>query len=184
MKQLKIMLGVSGTLLIVLGVLCFYNPGATLLSMAAVIGLLTLCSGISSLVFAFKTRGLLPNTGLIIFRGLLMLLLGVFFLIDIPDLAITLPFAFAFWILVEGLSLCIQSFDLKKAGFPHWWVMLCFGILTAILSVLSFRNPVATGITMSVLLGLAIISNGINRFVLMFGLNRFQKRLKAIEEAI
>lgn len=184
MKNLKIMLGVTGTLLVILGVLCICNPGATLLSMAALIGILTLVSGISSIVFAIRTREFLPNTGIMIFRSLLLLVIGVLFLIDIPGLALSLPFVFAFWILAEGLSLAIQSFDFKKAGYSYWWLMLCLGICGVIGSICSFYHPVATGITMSVMLGLGIIANGINRFVALVGLNRFGKRVEEIRQAI
>ena len=165
-------------MLVILGVICIANPISTLLSMAWVIGLFAFLSGISSLIFSLRTRKELPNAGMMIFRSLLMLAIGILFLSDIKALAAALPFAFSFWILVEGLSLSVQSFDFRSTGFSYWWLILCLGLCSIALGIMSFYNPVATGITISTLLGLAIISNGINRFVLLSGIKRIEKFFK------
>lgn len=178
MKDLKIMLGVTGALLVILGILCMCNPGATLLSMALWIGVTTFVSGICWLIFSIRSREFLPNAGMMIFQSVLMLFIGILFLMDIPGLALSLPFVFTFWIFVEGVSLAIQSFDFQKAGFSYWWILLCLGIIGVIASVWSFYHPVATGITMSLMLGMGIMANGLYRFVALAGLNRFEKEIK------
>jgi uncharacterized membrane protein HdeD (DUF308 family) len=178
LKELKIMLGVTGVLLVILGILCMSNPGATLLSMALWIGVTTFVSGICWLVFSIRSREFLPNSGMMIFQGVLMIIIGILFLMDLPVLALSLPFVFTFWIFTEGLSLAIVSFDFKKAGFPYWWIQLLLGIFGVLASVYCFYHPVATGIAMSLMLGMGIISNGIYRFVALAGLNRFEKEIK------
>ncbi len=174
------MLALTGTLLVVLGIICIFNTAETLNSLAWIIGLLTLFSGIFSFVFSLKAQRLMPNAGTMMLRSILMLIIAVFFLSHNSALTAAIPLACALWIVFEGTSLAIQSFDFKKAGFPHWWLMLLLGIGGICLGYFAFRQPDVTGTTISVIIGLGIISNGINRFVALIGISRFEKTLNQI----
>lgn len=177
-KSIKTLLAITGSLLVVLGIVCICYPAETLTSLAWIIGLLTLCSGIFSFVFSLKAQHFIPNAGTMMLRSILMLIIAVFFLSHNSALTAAIPLACAFWIVFEGTSFAIQSFDFKKAGFPHWWLMLLLGLCGICLGFFAFRQPVATGMTISILIGLGIISNGINRFVALFGISRFEKALE------
>ena len=62
-KSSKIWLAIAGTLLVALGVVCICKPAATLFTTAWLIGLFTLITGISKLMFTFRTQAFLPNSG-------------------------------------------------------------------------------------------------------------------------
>lgn len=177
-KSIKTLLAVTGTLLVVLGIVCLCHPTETLVSLAWLIGLLTLCSGIFSFIFSLQAQRILPNAGTMMLRSILMLIICVFFLSHNAAVTAAIPQACAFWIVFEGTSLTIQSFDFRRVGFPHWWLMLLLGLSGICLGFFAFRQPVATGMTISILIGLGIISNGINRFVALFGISRFEKALE------
>lgn len=72
MKNTKIWLAVTGVLLVILGILCIVYPTATLFTLAWMIGLFTLCTGISKFIFAIQTSNMLPNSGVRILSGLLV----------------------------------------------------------------------------------------------------------------
>ncbi len=55
-KSTKVWLLISGILLVALGILCIVKPAATLFATAWIIGCFTLFSGISRLVFTFRTE--------------------------------------------------------------------------------------------------------------------------------
>ena len=183
-KSTKIMLVVTGILLVVLGVVCICNPAETLFSMAWLIGVLTLLSGISKLVFGLKTQNFLPNSGTRILTGVIDVMFGIFFLANSLFVAASLPMVFAFWLIVEGVILVVQSFDYKKADYQGWWGMLLMGIVVVVLGFFALKNLDVAGTTLSVLFGCAVILLGIAYLVAFFGINKFQKKVKKTKAAI
>lgn len=175
-KSTKIWLCIAGTLLIILGVLCIAKPGITLISAAWVLGCLTLFAGLSKLVFTLNTQAFLPNSGTRMLSALLDIFFGCFFLFNILGTAVSLPVAFAIWVMIEGIVIAVQSFDYKKAGFPCWWCFLLLGICGACLGVLGLRNLDITALTLSSLIGVGIIANGLAYILAVAGVNRFEKK--------
>jgi len=181
-KNIKIWLAVSGILLVVCGILCLCNSFDTLVAMAWLIGTLTLLSGITTLVFTFKTQHFLPNSASRMLSGLLQIFMGLFFLFHNVALTLSLPIAFAIWVIVEGVSLAIRSFDYKRVGFSYWWCIFLLGVAAAVLGVLGLRDPITSGRTLTTLVGIGIIANGISNLVAFFGLNKLSKAFKEMTE--
>ena len=179
-KSTKIWLGITGILFIAMGVTCFINPEATLLSLAVMIGCFTLAAGISRLVFTLRTQRFLPNSGTRMLSALLQILVGIIFLCNSIWLAISLPIIFALWVMFEGIVLFVQSFDYKKFGFPFWWVIMLFGIGGAVLGCLGLYHLDASGITLSWMFGLGLVLIGVAYLVALFGIKRFEAKVKDI----
>lgn len=179
-KSTKIWLGITGILFIAMGVTCFINPEATLLSLAVMIGCFTLAAGISRLVFTLRTQRFLPNSGTRMLSALLQILVGIIFLCNSIWLAISLPIIFALWVMFEGIVLFVQSFDYKKFGFPFWWVIMLFGIGGAVLGCLGLYHLDASGITLSWMFGLGLALIGVAYLVALFGIKRFEAKVKDI----
>ena len=174
----KIWLAIAGTLLIILGILCIANPAATLFSAAWMIGCFTLFSGISQLIFTFKTQAFLPNSGTRMLSSILQIVLGLIFLGHNFFVSASLPIVFAAWVLVEGIIIAVQSFDFKLAGFSAWWGILLLGIAGAVLGFFGLKNPDVAGATLSWLIGLAIIALGVSYLVALCGINRVENQVK------
>ena len=181
-KSIKIWLAVSGILLVAMGILCLCYSAETLFASAWMIGVLTLLSGITKMTFTFQTQLFLPNSGSRMLSALLDILVGCFFLFNTPALAASLPLVFAIWVIIEGVSLAIRSFDYKRVGFGSWWCILLLGIAAAVLGVLAMRNPIASGRTLTTLIGIAVIANGISLLVAFVGLNKLGKAFKELAE--
>lgn len=179
-KSSKILLTLAGLLLIVLGVICLFKPAETLFASAWMIGCFTLISGLSMLLFTFRTQQFLPNSGTRMLSALLQMFLGIFFLSNSALLTASLPIVFAIWVTIEGIMLFIESFDFKKYGFSYWWCMLLLGIAAAVLGIFGLHNPVAAGKTLSVLIGLGIIFNGVCYLIALGGLDKFFTRVKDV----
>ena len=171
-------MGITGVLLIALGVVCFVNPPATLFSLAVLIGCLTLAAGISRFVFTLRTQRFMPNSGTRMLSALLQILVGIIFLCNSIWLAISLPIIFAMWVMFEGVMLFVQSFDYKKFGFPYWWALMLLGIAGAVLGCLGLYHLDASGITLSWLLGLGLVLIGVAYLVALCGINRFENTVK------
>lgn len=181
-KSTMIMLAIAGILLVVLGVVCLFKPAETLFASAWLIGFMTLVSGLATLLFTFRTQKFLPNSGTRMLSGLLQMFLGIFFLCNNMAVAISLPIVFCIWVIIEGIMLFIESFDFKKFGFGFWWCIMLLGIAAAVLGYFGLFNFEAAGKTLSVLIGLGIIFNGVCYLVAIAGINKFLKPLKEITE--
>lgn len=177
-KSTKIWLVIAGVLLVALGVLCLCQPTETLFATAWMIGCFTLISGISKMVFTFRTQKFLPNSGSRMLSALLLIILGIIFLANNLFVTISLPIIFAMWVLIEGVIVVVNSFDYKKYGFQYWWVILLLGLAGAVLGVLGLRNPDMTAVTLSTFIGIGIILIGVGYIVAVWGVNKFEKQVK------
>lgn len=176
----KIWLAIAGILLIVLGVYCISRPAATLFTTAWLIGVFTLVSGISKLVFTFRTQAFLPNSGSRALSAILEIIVGFIFLGNNIFLAISLPVIFAMWVTIEGVIIAVNSFDYKRVGFPGWFVILLLGICGIVLGILGLRNPDVTAATLSTLIGLGVIAMGISNLFALRGINKFEKAVNGV----
>jgi uncharacterized membrane protein HdeD (DUF308 family) len=183
-KSSKIWLGISGVLLVALGIMCICQPAATLFATAWTIGCFTLLSGIFKLIFTFRTQKFLPNSASRMLSAIFEIIIGIIFLCNNLFVAESLPVIFVIWIIVEGVFVAIHSFDYKAFGFPYWWALLLFGIAGVVLGVLGLRNPVASAVTLSTLIGIAILLIGAGYLIALFGINRFEKQVKEFGKAI
>ena len=177
-KSSKIWLGISGVLLVALGIMCICEPAATLFATAWTIGCFTLMAGIFKLIFTFKTQKFLPNSASRVLSAIFEIIIGIIFLCNNLFVAATLPVIFVIWVLVESIFVAIHSFDYKKFGFPYWWALLLFGIVGVVLGVFGLRNPDVSAVTLSTLIGTAILLIGAGYLVALFGINRFEKSLQ------
>ena len=174
-KRTKIWLCIEGILLVALGVYFLVNPNITLVSAAYVLGFLTLFTGISKLLFTFKTQAFMPNSGTRMLMGLLDVFFGCFFLFNLLGTAATLPFVFALWVIIKGIGIVVASFDYKKVGFPYWWALLLLGIIGVLLGILGFRNMDVTAVTLSTLISIGVILFGVANILAVAGVTRFEK---------
>ena len=183
MKRINIYLIVTAVLLIALGIVCIFNPGAGFVSAAWLMGLFILASGISSLIVGLRAQAFLPNAGSTTLLAVFQIIIGLMLAANLLASEIALIAVFAMWVMFEGVSLSVLSIDYKKGGYDRWWLMLLLGVCSIILGFLALREPEYTGTFLGILLGLGILANGIVRIVAFFGLKRIEKRLRDIHES-
>lgn len=172
----KIYMGITGVALIGLGIVCLCYPGATVLSISWLIGLLTLISGVSTIFLWAGARSSRSQGGAILLSGILEVIFGLIFINHNLVLASVLPIVFAIWLLVEGISISIRSADYKAVGFRFWWVLCILGIGAAVLGFLCLREPLMVGgTTISIIAGISIILLGTIDLLALFGIKKFEK---------
>ncbi|MBR1792064.1 MAG: DUF308 domain-containing protein [Bacteroidales bacterium] len=181
-KKTKIYLAITAVLFIVLGGLFIIKPLEGMISVAWLVGLLMLISGVCTLFFSLRHEAIMPNAGSTTLMSVLQVVLGLMFLFNRGLTVAMLIIVFGLWIVVEGIQLAVLSFEYKKYGMKGWWLMLILGICSVILGVYALFHPLATGATISVLVGVAIIANGISRLVAFSGISKVQKRIEGAKE--
>lgn len=183
-KSDKLWLGISGVLLVALGIMCICQPAATLFATAWTIGCFTLMAGIFKLIFTFKTQKFLPNSASRVLSAIFEIIIGIIFLCNNFFVAASLPTIFVIWIIVESVFVAIYSFDFKKVGFPYWWSLLLLGIAGVVLGILGLRNPDVSAVTLSTLIGTAILLVGVGYLVALGGISKFEKEVKEFQKNI
>lgn len=172
----------AGVLFIIVGIACICSPTETLFTLAWLIGIFTLLSGIAKLIFTFRTEGFLPNSGSRALSAVLQIILGCIILGNEIFVAISIPIIFALWLLIESVVIAVQSFDYKKAGFPHWWCILLLSIVGAILGVQGLKNPDVTAATLSLFIGIGIMAIGGAYIMALRGIHKFEKKVDEVRK--
>ncbi len=183
MKKVNTYLIITALLLIILGAVCIVNPVEIFKTMAWLVGLLILLTGIVSLFFGLRAQKYLPNAGSTTLLAAFQIFVGLTMLCNSVLSATTIIVVFAMWVIFEGLSLAVLSFDYKRAGYDRWWLMLLFGVCSIILGFLAMRNPEAVETFMGIMLGFGILANGIERIVAFSALRRIQHTVRDLKES-
>ena len=183
-NSIKILIAVTGILFILLGILCLAKPGAALFSMAWLMGIITLTSGIVELIAVLYLQRFLPNSGTRVLSAVFQIIVGCILLGNQMLVAASLPVIFTLWIMVEGIIIAVKAFDYKQVEFKFWWCILILGIGGAVLGFLGLRDPAAAGKTLSILVGIGVISEGISFLVTLGGIKRFENNVKKVRGAI
>ncbi|MBE6039319.1 MAG: HdeD family acid-resistance protein [Anaerofustis stercorihominis] len=170
---MRILTILSGIMMLLTGVFCFMNPGQTFLAFAFVVGLVMVINGVIHTLAYINGRGLHnkgDNNGWILTDALITLLLGILVLCNqlVADSAI--PMVFGMWVLVSGI-LRIEAAsrinkDKKRLNFR---LTMLTGILTTLIGLFGFINPLVVWLTTTLLLGMFMFMQGIN--IIELGIN-------------
>ena len=183
-NSIKILIAVTGILFILLGIICLANPGAALFSIAWLLGTITLVSGIVELIAVLNAQRFIPNSGTRVLSAVFQIIVGCILLGNKLLVSASLPIIFTIWVMVEGIIIAVKAFDYKQVEFKYWWCILLLGVCGAVFGFLGLRNPDAAGRTLSILVGIGVLSEGVSFLVTLGGINRFEKRVKEVRGAI
>jgi uncharacterized membrane protein HdeD (DUF308 family) len=170
---------IVGILAIIMGVLCFTSPSASLIGLTYVFIVGFMAGGIMDIVFAVSNRNYLYGWGWTLAAGILELLLGIMLFTMAPPVVTTILVYFVgFWILFRSIWSIGESAQLRMLGIKNWGWALALSILAAILSFLYLLSPVwGKGLFLIALVGISMIIYGIFRIFLAFGLRKIGKHL-------
>ena len=93
--------------------------------------------------------------------GILMMILGVIVLFNPKNLMAFICVALGISILLDGLFKIRIAMDSKQFGIKSWWLILALAIITGVIGVFLIFDSVIGARTLSVLLGLTLLSEGV-----------------------
>ena len=93
--------------------------------------------------------------------GILMMILGVIVLFNPKNLMAFICVALGISILLDGLFKIRIAMDSKQFGIKSWWLILALAIITGVIGVFLIFDSVIGARTMSVFLGLTLLSEGV-----------------------
>ena len=93
--------------------------------------------------------------------GILMIILGVIVLLNPGNLMAFICVALGISILLDGLFKIRIAMDSKQFGIKSWWLILALAIITGVIGVFLIFDSVIGARTLSVFLGLTLLSEGV-----------------------
>ncbi len=170
---MRILTIISGILMILTAAFCFINPGQTFLVLAFVIGMVMVVNGIIHTLAYLIGRGLHnkgDNNGWILTEALITLILGILILCNQLVVDAAIPMVFGIWVVVSGILRIEASTHInKEKKITNFRTTLITGILTVVIGVFGFINPMIGWLSTAILLGMFMLIQGIN--VLELGIN-------------
>lgn len=152
-------LAAAGIIFIVSGIAVLAYPGAALETLALVLGISILTTGILQLA-AFLNK-YEQKRGWLLFCAIIDVLLGIFLLSHLVATAMALPFAIGIWALFTSIAKISAAIILKKAAFKNWWLLLWAGIVGAIISCLIIFSPVFGALFITAYISVFLIFAGL-----------------------
>lgn len=170
---MRILTIIGGILMVMTGAFCFSSPGQTFLALAFIVGLVMVLNGTIHAVAYLSGRGLHnkgDNNGWILTDALITLLLGILVLCNqlVADTAI--PMVFGMWVLVTGILRIEAATHInKEKKLKNFRTTMITGVLTTLIGLFGFINPLVAWLTTTFLLGLFMVMQGVN--IIELGIN-------------
>ncbi|MGI6073928.1 MAG: HdeD family acid-resistance protein [Fermentimonas sp.] len=171
---------VVGIMAIVMGILCFSAPGASLMGLTYVFILGFIVGGLLDIIFATSNSDRLYGWGWALAGGILELLLGLI-LLALPVASVTaiLMYYIGFWILFRSIWSIGEAAQLNMLGIRGWGWALALSIISVIISFIYLMSPLyGKGMFVVGLVGIAVIFYGVFRIFLAIQLRKLGKLFK------
>lgn len=153
---------VFGILEIALGVWYLCEPQGASVTVAYIIPVAIICSGMSTLSYYFCTGKYAIGSGWILVDGLVAILFGLLVISSglFVVFAEVVPYLFGLWAIFRGIFIAVSSNDLKLVGSNKWWVALVVGIVLIVIGGICFWNPTLGDKVIGILIGIYFILAG------------------------
>ncbi len=144
----------------VLGVWLIVAPGFPLSLLGYLFGAMLIVFGIVRLVGYFSKDLFRLAFQYDLAFGILMLALGILTLVNPGGLMNFICLALGISVLTDSIFKVRISLDARKFGIRKWWLILGFAMITGILGLVLMFRPGAGSHLLAVLLGIALLSEG------------------------
>lgn len=149
----------AGSLMILLGLVIWFNPFDSLLALAFYIGIGFICVGFLYLVSAYELR-----FGWYLLVGSFDILVGTVLISNLGITAASLPIILALWCLTVGIIQIISSLEFKSVDLPWKWTAL-MGYVGLFFGLAVLMFPTVGAIAISTIMGFYAMMFGILQII-------------------
>jgi uncharacterized membrane protein HdeD (DUF308 family) len=162
-------------LLIIAGLIALFLPFISGVAITLFFGWMMILSGITHLVFAFKTHTTGGRVWEIII-GIIYLFTGFYLILHPLDALLALTLILACYLFFEAIVEFIQYFQLRPRHGAGW--LIVDGIITFILAIMIWRAwPASSVWVIGTLVGISMIFSGFSRLMLSLTAKRVLNRV-------
>ncbi len=173
---------ITGGLLIALGIYIMRTPVASFLSLAWLISLGLLFSGVSETIYSISNRKNMTGWEWHLTGGVITFLLGLHLSIRPELTAIIICYYIGFWVLFRSIMYIGTSIKIKDSGSKNWGLLLTLSVLGVLISFILLWNPTITSVAISYWMGIGLLLLGLVQISLAFILKKVKGGLKSIRE--
>lgn len=167
-------LGILGSLV---GVGLLLNLGLAFTTVVFLTGIFFALTGFGGAIVSVINRKFVNLWGLHLVLGILVGIAGITLLCN---------FGFAIWLtyalcaagfFINGITLIVLSFQVKKYASGSWVVMFIFGILTLLCAFIILANPLVGIFVVAISAAISVLIYGINCIVVSLQMKDLDKRI-------
>ncbi|UUX32819.1 HdeD family acid-resistance protein [Fundicoccus culcitae] len=160
---------IMGILMLVLAVLTYRNPLATVASIVVILAVGAIIKGL----FEITTRRNLAKsigapTWPMWLIGIIDIIVGIYLLMNAGLGVAAMPFAFAIWFIVDSIGAIGTSFMIRRVSNSNFWLTLILGIIGLIVGIALLYNPASAAVTVVNLLIIYFVIAAIGHFIAAF----------------
>ncbi len=170
----RVAMAISGLVAIVLGIIVFGQPAATLAVVAVLFGLYFLVSGVIRVVRGLFTHGAADGRILSILFGVLLIGAGIFTIRNPLNSLVVLGLIIGIAWIIEGIAVLAET-----ASDSSRWPGLLLGIVSLIAGIVVLFAPLQSLAALVLIVGIFLILSGIVQIVESFLFGR--AALKALK---
>lgn len=147
---------IIGSLLILSGLVVICNPITALMASAMFVGFMFIVIGCGYLMAFQKSE-----SALALALGILDIIIGLVFLMNITIVTASMPVIFALWILFNGITEIVMGYQLRKTNDSDWKILFWGGICSVLFSLFVFLHPFIGSFIITTLIGIYLIVYGV-----------------------
>jgi uncharacterized membrane protein HdeD (DUF308 family) len=159
-------LALRGLAAVLFGLLTFFVPGITLLTLVLLFGIYALADGAFNVIAFFRS---FAHHWAFLLEGLIGLAVGVLTFAWPAITAIALLYLIAFWAILTGVFEIVAGIRLRKA-ISNEWLLLLMGLLSLGFGILILFAPVAGALAIVLWIGAYALIFGVFLLALAFRL--------------
>lgn len=175
-KKLKTNFFVDAILLIVVGAVLIFLPGATLNLLTKTIGILILVAGGFSVIHALisKNAGVFSrNSSLGV--GLIIAVIGGWIIVNPAFFESIIPIIAGVILLFSGLMNLGETLSLSGSKYANWWIALILAILTIGFGAFLLFRPISAMAYAVQIIGIALVYNGVSNLWIVSRIHKVDK---------
>lgn len=164
-------LAFRGLVAVLFGLLTFFVPGITLVTLVLLFGAYALVDGIFNVMAFFRERS---HHWALLIEGLIGIMAGIVTFAWPAITAIVLLYVIAFWAILTGIFEIIAAIRLRKA-IANEWILLLAGLLSLLFGALVLFAPVVGALAIVFWMGAYMFVFGVFLLALAFRLRGHQR---------
>ena len=168
-------LALRGVAAVLFGLLTFFLPGITLVTLVLLFGAYALVDGLFNIGAFFRVAS---HHWALLIEGVIGVIAGILTFMWPAITAITLLYLIAFWAIFTGVFEIVAGIRLRKA-IANEWLLLLMGVLSTLFGLLILFAPGAGALAIVLWIGVYAVMFGIVMLVLAFRL-RGHRRLTTV----
>lgn len=174
-KRIRINAVINAILTVFVGILFIVNPYATGTTLAVLIGIVILCSGIIDIIRFFSAREAAYFLQGSLFAGVIKAVIGIFLFTHTDKMLELFAYIFSVIIIVNGIN-CLQgAIQLRQVKVRGWMIHMILSAAIIAGGIIMFFTPFSTAVTAIVITGYFLVIDGVTELVTVIRVRKVGK---------